>query len=344
MSLKIERKELYDQVQRAIGHTPLKKLEYIKIPHNNVIFFKEEYRNPTGSHYDREFIRLLRSLEDRELIIPFKTPLVETTTGNAGASFAWLCRVLGYTCKVIIPEDVPSARIAQIKSFGAEVILSPSKQYVKGVIETLRSELRDKNKNKEEYCPNHAADEKYCIEAMKDLGREIVDDISKLNQNRIDYYVSALGNGSSLRGVGEILKNAFSTKIIGVEPLASPSIFIKKFGNEIFYKEYGCDPKFGPHGLLGTGAWGTDFQFPNTRFMQDEIDEIILVTEQQWEEQSKNLADKEYQHVGRTSAACFYAALKAAERVERKAFVLIFYDASWKYLDISNNQNGNRHV
>lgn len=332
MTLTSERKQLYTRLQNSIGHTPLSKIRHIKIPKGNTIFFKEEYRNPTGSHYDREFVRLLKSLEEKELIVPTKSVLVETTTGNAGASFAWLCRILGYKCKVIIPEDVPCARRAQIKSFGAEVILAPPEQYVKGIIQTLRVEL--KGKQGIEYCTNHAADQEYCIAAMQDLGEEIIDDLRKVNVQKVDYFICALGNGSSLRGVGKILKERFETEIVGVEPYEAPDIYVKKFGKDKFCQVYGCQPSFGPHELLGTGAWGTDFEFPNTVHMMQYIQDIVLVNRAEWKERVRELADKEFQHVGRTSGACLHVALKVAEKVQNKIFLLIFYDAAWKYLDL----------
>src|SRR6516162_4413264 len=117
------RRSLYEGYIAAIGRTPLTELRSPQKSFDGLVLAKEEYRNPTGSHYDREYFRLLYELEDNRTIVPGETPLIETTTGNAGASFAWACRILGYSpVKVIIPADMPSAREAQIASFGAEIV------------------------------------------------------------------------------------------------------------------------------------------------------------------------------------------------------------------------------
>jgi len=328
MPLPPGRRKLYDQLQRSIGNTPLGRIDEIPVPNGNRIFFKEEYRNPTGSHYDRQFVRLLRALEATKEIMPGETSLIEATTGNAGASFAWLCRILGYKCRVVIPRDMPGARIAQIRSFGARITYSPGGKYVKGVIDKLRTEL----KSKKERCANHAADEVHCIEAMRELGREILRDLNRKGIRNVDYFVVALGNGSSARGVGSVLAEERGTKIVGVEPFECPTYFLMRFGIDEFRKRYGEEPRCGPHSLLGTGAWDTEFQFVNASKMLPKLEDIILVKQEEWEHRMKQLADAELQLVGRTSAACLHAALELAEAVSDKTFVVIFYDPAWKYL------------
>jgi cysteine synthase A len=114
-----------------VGDTPLYEIKSIrgKEEYNGCrIFCKEEYRNPTGSHYDRFWVEFFRSLELNRTINEgnIGNPIVETSTGNSGASFAWICRELGYKdYRVVIPADMPDTRKKQIESYGAKVHVSP---------------------------------------------------------------------------------------------------------------------------------------------------------------------------------------------------------------------------
>jgi cysteine synthase len=338
-----DRRKLYEAYIGAIGRTPLTELRSPRQSFDGCLLVKEEYRNPTGSHYDREYFRLLYELEDNRTIVPGETPLIETTTGNAGASFAWACRILGYfPVKVIIPADMPSAREAQIRSLGAEIIHSPAGQYVKGIIAKLKSEL---NADPRLWCPNHAADTKYSIEGMTALGKELVEDFTRQGIRRIDYYVSALGNGSSLRGVGAFLRDQFGTRLIGVEPLECPTNFVMCYP-ERFEKQYGRPPTHSPHELIGTGAWDyeadkrVDFEFPNTQHMLSQLDDIELVASSEWRGASQELQDEYQQFVGSTSAACFVAAKRLLRREPGANVLLMFYDPLWKYLDLHGIEAG----
>ena len=330
------RRRLYNSYITAIRDTPLTRLATSSRSLDGSIFAKEEYRNPTGSHYDREYFRLLYELEDRRIIVEGQTPLIETTTGNAGASFAWACRILGYDARVVIPEDMPTARIAHIESYDAKIVFSPAGQYVKGIIETLKQELND---TPTLWCPNHAADTKYSIAGMSDLAEEIVADLTKQGLVRLDYYVSALGNGSSLRGVGELLRNQLGAQLIGVEPFECPTNYVAVYPGR-FEREFHRAPTFSPHHLIGTGAWDyeantrVDFEFPNTKHMLPLLHEIELVNEGAWRGAVLELQDKYLQFVGNTSAACFVVAKRLLERDPGCSVLLVFYDPAWKYLSI----------
>lgn len=328
-----EREELYKRTATEIGNTPLYEIKHLEIANGNRIFAKEEYRNPTGSYYDRVFLNVLYSLEKDGAISPGQE-LVETTSGNAGASFAWLCAVLGYRATILMPGDMPHARIAQIRSFGAQLVFSPKGRYVSGVIEHLRQYLKERKFRSEAvYCTNHA-ESKAAIEGMATAGEEIIEQLPKAGASRLDVYFSALGGGINLRGVAPILERRWpNLRVVGVEPFEAPENYIKKFPGR-FEATYGVPPTLGPHGLLGIGRWGdTTYRFPHIEAMLARIDDIILVRTEEWLEASQRLRDVEGQHIGRTSAACVWAALRLAREVEGKTFGLIFYDPAWKYLD-----------
>lgn len=339
-----ERVALYKELGGIVGHTPLGELKKIRVPNGNRIFYKEEYLNPTGSHYDRAFIPLLRSMEEGGKIEPGVTPLLETTTGNSGASFAWLCRILGYECEVFIPADMPAARFAQIRAYGAKLHFSPPGEYVVGLIDTFVDYLKH---HKGYGLPNHAEDEVHVIGALADCGREIIDDLEKLGVKRIDYFISALGNGTTTRGLGTFLTRERRTKIVGVEPKESPTILQMLFPDR-FRQEFQFASQTGKHGLIGTGPGYTNFRFVNMQAIMKEIHNIITVDREEWQLQLRQLHDIEGKHVGHTSAACLHAALKIASEEYDKVFVLIFYDPYWKYLELPqmliNDDNSPRKI
>jgi cysteine synthase A len=329
-----KREDLYRRLALNIGNTPLYEVKNIKIPNGNRIFAKEEFLNPTGSHYDRVFWNLLYSLERQGTVCPCQG-LVETTSGNAGASFAWLCAALGYKATVIIPEDMPDARVAHIRSFGAHIIVSPKGEYVSGSIQSLHKYLKDKKAlGESDYCPNHAGSE-FSVVGMSQSGEEIVRDAPSAGIDKVDIYVSALGGGITVRGVGEVLQEKWpEMQIVGVEPFEAPEYYVRRFP-ERFESIYGETPTRKPHGLLGIGRWGDDsYKFPHMEKMLARINDIILVKKEHWFEAALMLRNIEAKHVGRTSAASLWAALELAKEVEDKTLLVLFYDPAWKYLNL----------
>lgn len=325
-----ERRKVFESLERKIGNTPLVEVKNIKIPNNNRIFIKEEYKNPTASHYDRYWIRYMKVLEERgELSLDMNRPLLETSTGNSGASFAWICQELGYKCEVVIPKDIPSARIQQITKYGATIIFSPEKLYVSGLIREFKRQLV---KNRDKYIIlNHANDEKDGVFAMYDLGVEITKDLKKYSDAKIDYFISALGNGLTTRWISTALKDLHQTSIIGVEPYESPTIF-----PELFPERYDNDyhtKSNQTHGLIGSSPGKTGFEFPNMRKSLNLLDDIYLVKEDEWKSRLKELHNEENQFIGNTSAACFDAAMRLANATNNKIILVIFYDPAWKYTD-----------
>lgn len=328
------REELYRKLEGRIGKTPLYEIKNIDIPNGNRIFAKEEYLNPTGSHYDRVFLKLLYALEKEGKICPCQE-LVETTSGNAGAAFAWLCAALQYKATVVIPEDMPKARVAHIKSFGAKVLFSPKGEYISGTIRYLRQYLSERKlAGHPIYCTNHA-ESYHSIEGMREAGREIVETISSEGTKEIDFYVSALGGGITVRGLVDVLSERNSRlQIIGVEPFEAPDNYVRRYPGR-FESEYGYRPRMSPHELLGIGQWGdSSYKFPHMEKMLDRLDDIRLSKKNDWSPMWLELRDKEAKHVGRTSAACLWTAREIAKEVREKVFVILFYDPAWKYLDV----------
>lgn len=349
------REKLYKQLERAFPVTPIHKIEHIDTRDNRV-FAKEEYLNPTGSHYDRVFLYLLWELEKDGIIDPDPEAcamareqgkekyrhLIETSTGNAGASFAWLCRILGYEPHVVISESMPSVRHAHIQDLGGILHFSEGGRYAMGTIECLTKLIRARKHTDEPlYCTNHSVDDRAII-GMRKAGREIVD-YFKEKQEKLHYFVAALGSGVHLRGIGEVLLEDEWTKdveIIGVEPFECPDHFLKKYSEEEFRKRYGISAKKGKHELLGTGSWlGASDRFVHTPKMRERLKDIMLIQPNIWKQMQRQLVERECRLVGRTSAACLSAALDFARKgkIHKKNFLIIFYDHAWKYLNMDRH-------
>ena len=330
-----ERLALYQRLESQVRKTPMYELTNIPIPNKCRIFCKGEHRQPTGSHYDRQTVRLLRGFEeDRGLISPGGKPLVETTTGSSGASFAWMCRVLGYECTVFIPKDMPSARIEQIRSFGATIHETPAKLYIGGLVKEFQSFILDRTNSMRYVAPNHSFDTKYAPAAMRDLANEMLEDLQAIGVGAPNYFVAALGNGISARGVAEVLIPN-GTKLIGMEPHESPTVLRTQFPDR-YTELYPHGTVNERHQVYGTGA-GKDagISFPNVNIIAPSISEIRLPTQEAWKNTQRLLMDCEAMHVGNSSAACVAAALDLARTADPGSTILtILYDASWRYLPI----------
>jgi|ERR1039458_3154942 cysteine synthase A len=328
------RRKLYERLKRSIGNTPLFPLEGIDVGRNCKVYVKAEYLNPSGSHYDREMVRLLESLEANRLIQPGVTQMLETTTGNSGSSFAWLCRVLGYPPpSIVIPSDMPRSRRRQIASFGAHLIESASGQYISGIEDSfgaIYTAQKDRPPEEKFYCPKHWDDEFHCIAGMHECGLEIVRQVEELGIE-LDCFVFALGNGSSARGVGEILRPRGVT-LYGMEPSESPIVaeMQQRVGFEIALPIAGRQ-----HGILGTGPSEQRQVYKNMRVAAEMLKDITHVSTSEAAEMQIELMDRAFLHIGMSSAACIVGIRKLVEKhgLRHQNIGTIFYDSAWKYLD-----------
>jgi cysteine synthase len=331
-----ERLALYDRLASQIGRTPLYELEHMEISNECRIFCKGEHKNPTGSHYDRETLALLRGKEEEGVIAPGPDglPLFETTTGSSGASLAWLCRVLGFTCQIVIPGDMPAARIHQIESYGAEVVHAEEGMYIGGLVARVRELIGDKEQVRKYRVTDHSTDLKYGPAAMEALGLEILEDLKALGQGAPNYLVCMVGTGISAHGLTCALRPN-GTSLVAVEPRESPTLLRRRFP-EIFKLEYPGGHSDQRHEIYGT-AVGQDANhvFKNTEQVLPFIEVMLLVDRSDWKRTQVELMDLEGHHVGHSSAACIWAARQLAKKVPPRSTILtIFYDASWRYLPI----------
>lgn len=325
--LEEKRIQLYAELEEKVGNTPLYEIKNINIPNGNKIFAKEEYLNPTGSIFDRIYPHLFKIAEEEGKIIPSITPVIEASTGNAGASFAWCARELGYLdCSVIIHEDAPEARIKQIESYGAKIILSPRGQYTKGYVQKLEEILREDKRIKGGRIGENPH-RLYCVTKVNPRAREPYEKLVfevKTKLSKVDYFIGAVGSGTSISGIGKYLKMVNPTvKVIAVDPTENPSTYSLKYeGRVLEYEEM-------PHNVFGGATFGLSLDKLNLDL--DLIDEVKLVSKQDREKAFRLLSKFESKEVGRTSCCVFTIARRLAEEVRNKNILICFYDLSWKY-------------
>lgn len=287
---------------------------------------------PTESHYVPVFLALIEEMEASGEIDPNRHILVETTTGNAGAAAAYVARSLGYPIIIFMPEEMPKARIQDVKSYlpdDSELRLTSGGKYVAGMVQGLREFLighRSGYRGKELAVVNHSRRPTSVAAIAHAVDRAL----SALPEGEeIQTTVVALGNGTTGTGVSRaVLRRWPEAEAIGVEPLESPWFFTQKFGTDEFRKRYSSQPGFHTHHLIGTGGWGV--RFPNMDL--NILDNILLVSEDQWREALAALVRRGYS-VGHTSAACqaIVERLSLLREGTDASFFSMFYDPLSKY-------------
>jgi len=360
-----ERARFFQKIRSQIGNTPLYEIKDINIPNGNRIFAKEEFRNQiTMSHYDRVYVELFYNLEERGKIDPSRVHVVETTSGNAGTAFAAIAEKLGYKATVIIPEGVSKARLNSIAERGAEIIQTPKNLFIKGAVDKLKHLIKVENKERIRagklpyYCPDHSRN-KITIDAMSKIGKEVISHAP----NKLNYFVAAAGNGSSILGPAKYLMNN-GLKIIAWDPIQAPTAFQMKYPGR--YKSlFGIHPgTLGPHYIYGTGVLGVDFPFLKeailgTKDIPPIVDDVILIKNEEailtlsslkdaslvsksgferalalpdFAYAYRLLADTLEKPVGFSSGGSLAVALKLCEAVKNKNILVIFYDHAKYYM------------
>lgn len=299
-------REVAESVLDLITNTPLVRLNRLA-PYNAAhVYAKLEYFSPGGSVKDRVTLNMIEDAERRGLIQPGSV-IVEPTSGNTGIGLAMICAVKGYRCIIVMPESMSLERIYVLKTYGAEVILTPAADDMTGALNRAEEIART--------TPNAFMPRQYSNPANPDMhaqttAREIIE---ALDGGPIDAFVAGVGTGGTISGVGLALKQLFpSVKIVAVEPEKSAVL---------------SGGKPGQHRIQGIGA---GFVPPNLN--RGLLDEIIKVRDQEAFQMAKRLAREEGIFCGMTSGANCVAALHVAAQLSLGARVVtIFCDAGDRY-------------
>jgi len=300
---------IYKQLTELIGNTPLLELSNFNKKHRAQarIIAKLEYFNPAGSVKDRIGNALISEGEKLGLINK-DTVIIEPTSGNTGIALAFTAAAKGYKLILTMPETFSIERRNLLKALGAELVLTPGAEGMGGAIKKAE-ELKESIRNS--YLPNQ-----FKNPANPEIHRKTTaEEIWRDTDGEIDIFVSGIGTGGTITGVGEILKKRKpSVKIVAVEPKDSPIL---------------SGGKKGPHKIQGIGAG-----FVPDVLNRSVMDEIITVSNEDAFETSRSLARDEGLLVGISSGAATYAGLQLALRPENKgkSIVVILPDTGERYL------------
>ena len=295
-----------NQVIELIWNTPVVRLNKVVGKDDAAVWAKIESFNPGGSVKDRICLSMIEAAEKDRKIEPDAT-IVEPTSGNTGIGLAMVCSAKGYRLILTMPETMSIERRMLLKAYGAELILTPGSEGMRGAVKRAE-ELARENKN-------YFMPQQFKNPANPDIHRRTTaQEILRQVKGNIDAFVSGVGTGGTITGVGEVLKSKYpGIKIVAVEPAASPVLS-------------GGTP--GPHKIQGIGAGF----IPDVLNMKI-IDAIITVKDDEAKETAVRLAEKEGLLVGISSGAAAFAALKVARELGKgKTVVVIFPDTGERYL------------
>jgi cysteine synthase A len=288
-----------------IGNTPLVPIQRLSPSAEVRIWAKLEMMNPGGSVKDRIALSMVEAAERDGSLQPGGT-IVEPTSGNTGIGLALVGAVKGYPVVLTMPESMSIERRKLLKGYGAELILTPAAEGMRGAI-AKAEELVAKQGYFMPQQFNNAANPQI---HLRTTGPEILQQCPE----EIDYFVAGIGTGGTITGAGEVLKAAYPhLQIVAVEPADSPVLS-------------GGEP--GSHKIQGIGA-GFVPQVLNT----DLLDEVITVENEEAFKAARQLAKVEGLMVGISSGAAMAAALKVAARVDGAAtIVAVFPSPGERYL------------
>ena len=295
----------YENVADAIGHTPLIRLNRLPHPNSASVYAKMESYNPGGSVKDRIGIAMITAAERDGKLRPGMT-IVEPTSGNTGIALALVAAAKGYRCILTMPETMSLERRAVLKQYGAEVILTPGSEGMKGSMR-VAEELAARPGH---YMPMQFANPANPEIHRRTTGPEIIQDLGDLH---LDAYVAGVGTGGTISGGGAVLKAKYNCRVVAVEPEASP---VLSGGTHT------------PHPIQGIGAG-----FIPANYDSSIVDEIVKVRNEDAFATAKGLARQEGILAGISSGAIVWAALQVAARLGTGKTVVTFVcDTGERYI------------
>jgi cysteine synthase A len=310
LAAKPGRGRIYDSITQTIGDTPLVRLD--RLAHEKGVkanlLAKLEFFNPIASVKDRIGLSMIDSLEKSGKITPGKSVLIEPTSGNTGIALAFVAAARGYRLILVMPESMSLERRKMLALLGAELVLTPASQGMKGAL-AKADELVTQN-------PGAIIPQQFENPANPEIHRlTTAEEIWNDTNGEIDYFISGVGTGGTITGVGQALKpRRPGLRVVAVEPEDSAVLS-------------GRPP--GPHKIQGIGAG-----FVPSILDRGVIDEIITIGNQTAFDTARQVARLEGVPVGISSGAAIAAALEIAARPDaaNKNIVLIIPSFAERYL------------
>ena len=298
---------IHKDMSALVGRTPLVWLNRLAKGCQARVAAKLEFANPCSSIKDRIALNMIRRAEEQGRITA-DTLIVEPTSGNTGIGLAFICAMRGYRLILTMPESMSQERKNLLKGFGAELVLTPAKEGMKGAIRKAR-DITDQRENS--FMP-----QQFENPANPDIHRlTTAEEIWEDTDGHVDIFVAGVGTGGTVTGVGGLLKERKpSVSIVAVEPADSPVLS-------------GGSP--GPHSIQGIGAG-----FVPRNLDVGLIDEVVKVESRDALTTARQLLREEGILSGISSGANAWAALQLARREENRDRLLIFVvcDTGERYL------------
>lgn len=298
---------IYDDITKTVGRTPLVRLNRITKDLPATFLVKLESFNPLSSVKDRIGVAMIENAEAGGLLNK-DSVIIEPTSGNTGIALAFVCAAKGYRLILTMPETMSMERRQLLNILGAELVLTEGAKGMMGAVEKAEELAKA--------TPGSFMPQQFANPANPAMHRRTTaEEIWRDTEGGIDFFISGIGTGGTITGVGEILKQKKpSVKIIGVEPADSPVL---------------SGGKPGPHKIQGIGAG-----FVPDVLNRGVIDEVITVKHKDAGLMARRLAKEEGILAGISSGAALWAALQAGgkEQAKGKTIVVLLPDTGERYL------------
>ena len=293
---------IFNDIVGTVGHTPLVKLNRITAGLEATIALKGEFFNPLGSVKDRIGAAMIAAAEKSGKLTP-NTTLIEPTSGNTGIALAFVAAAKGYKLILTMPESMSLERRTLLALLGAQLVLTPAAEGMKGAIARAEQLQCD--------TPDSWIPQQFENPANPEIHRKTTaEEIWADTEGKVDIFIAAVGTGGTLTGVSEVLKERKPGFVsIAVEPKDSPVITQTMRGEPV---------RPGPHKIQGTGAG-----FVPKNLHLKIVDEVVTVSNDDAILMARRLAKEEGILAGISTGANVWAAIEVAKRPENKGKLIV---------------------